>query len=55
MINRALECFPPVKVSIGVAWFGVADRAFAAMIEASDELMYESKNGGKNRIASRRY
>ena len=55
VVNRALECFPPVKVSVGVAWFGVADRAFAAMIEAADELMYEAKKSGKNCATSRAY
>lgn len=53
-VNSALEAFPPVKVSIGVAWFGKADRLFPAMLKAADELMYEVKESGKHDMRSRR-
>lgn len=53
-VNAALEAFPPVKASIGVAWFARADRLFPAMLKAADELMYEVKEGGKHDIRSRR-
>lgn len=54
-VNTALEDFPPVKASIGVAWFGEADRLFPAMLKAADELMYEVKESGKNAMSSRRF
>ena len=54
-VNDALHDFPPVKGSIGVAWFGGVDRTFDAMLKAADELMYEAKEGGKNRIRIRRF
>ena len=54
-VNAALEDFPPVKGSIGVAWFGVADCLFPAMLKAADELMYEVKESGKNDVLSRSF
>ncbi len=53
-VNTALKDFPPVKASIGVAWFGEADRSFPAMLKAADELMYEVKEGGKNDMRAQR-
>lgn len=55
VVNRALEAFPPVKVSVGVAWFGVADRTFSAMLNAADELMYEVKASIDDNVRSRRF
>lgn len=54
-VNAALKAFPPVKVSIGVAWFGKADCAFSAMLKAADALMYEVKESGKHDMRSRRF
>lgn len=54
-MNDALGSFPPVKGSIGVAWFGEVDRTFNAMLKAADELMYEVKGSGKNDMRSRRF
>ncbi|MGE5469540.1 MAG: GGDEF domain-containing protein [Bacteroidota bacterium] len=53
--DEVLEDFPPVKESIGVAWFEKADRPFQAMLKAADELMYEVKNQGKDNIRSSRF
>jgi diguanylate cyclase (GGDEF)-like protein len=53
-VDAALEAFPPVKVSIGVAWFDTADRSFPVMLKAADELMYEVKQSGKHDMRSRR-
>lgn len=53
-LDAALKAFPPVKVSIGVAWFAAADRLFPAMLTAADELMYEVKESGKHDMRSRR-
>lgn len=53
--NQALAVYPPVKASIGVAWFGEADRLFTAMLKAADELMYEVKESGKNDMRCRRF
>ena len=54
-VDIALQGFPPVKVSIGIAWFGEADRSFPAMLKAADELMYEVKKNGKDNVRSRRF
>lgn len=54
-VNTALQGFPPVKGSIGIAWFGEADRSFSAMLKAADELMYEVKKNGKGNVLSRRF
>jgi diguanylate cyclase (GGDEF)-like protein len=53
--SKVLEAFPPVRESIGVAWFEAADRPFLAMLEAADELMYEVKQGGKDDMRTRRF
>lgn len=54
-VNSALQGFPPVTGSIGVAWFEEVDRTFPAMLKAADELMYEVKESGKNNLRSRRF
>ncbi len=54
-VNGALEGYPPVKASIGVAWFAEIDRTFDAMLKAADELMYDVKESGKNSMRSRRF
>lgn len=54
-VIAALKDFPPVKGSIGIAWFGKADRLFPAMLKAADGLMYEVKESGKNDIRPRRF
>lgn len=54
-VNAALQDFPPVRGSIGIAWFGEADRSFPAMMKAADELMYEVKKSGKDDVRSRRF
>lgn len=52
-VDWALGVFPPVRASIGVAWFGQADRTFPAMLKAADDLMYEVKKGGKGAMLTR--
>ncbi len=54
-INAALDDFTPVKASLGVAWFEVAERPFPAMLDAADALMYSAKSGGNVGIVSRRF
>lgn len=54
-VNNALGDFPPVRASIGVAWFEEVDRAFPAMLKAADELMYEAKESGKHDTRLRRF
>ena len=54
-VNTALQDFPPVRGSIGLAWFGEADRSFSAMLKIADELMYEVKKSGKDNVCSRRF
>lgn len=52
-VNNALGAYPPVKASIGIAWFERIDQAFPEMLKAADELMYEVKQGGKNNLRMR--
>ncbi len=54
-VNAALEAFPPVKGSVGVAWFETADRLFPEMLKAADELMYEVKQSGAADMRLRRF
>lgn len=54
-VNSRLSAFPPVKTSLGVAWFGEIDRSFPAMLKNADELMYEVKTSGKGNIRSRQF
>jgi diguanylate cyclase (GGDEF)-like protein len=54
-VNAALEAFPPVKISIGLAWFGRVDRLFPSMLKAADKLMYEVKQSGKHDMRARRF
>jgi diguanylate cyclase (GGDEF)-like protein len=52
-VNEALNKYPPVRASVGVAWFGNIDQEFPSMLKAADELMFEVKAGGKNNILAR--
>lgn len=54
-VNAALAAFPPVKASLGIAWFGEADRLFPEMLKAADGLMYEEKESGKGDMRPRRF
>ena len=54
-LNEALERYPPVRASIGVAWFGKADRPFPDMLIAADQLMVEVKQGGKHNMRMKRF
>lgn len=49
-VRRGLADYPPISASIGIAWFGRADRPFAEMLCAADEIMYAVKNDGKNGV-----
>lgn len=52
-VNAALNDYPPVQASVGVAWFGNVDQEFPSMLRAADELMFEVKAAGKNNIIVR--
>lgn len=45
----------PVTFSIGVASYGVTPRDFDAALALADSLMYEVKNGGRNRVLQRAF
>ena len=45
----------PVTFSIGVASYDVTPRNFAGALAQADALMYEGKNGGRDRILQRTY
>lgn len=46
-IAAAMEPFPPVTASLGIAWFAQADVSFAEMLKEADALMYQVKHGTK--------
>jgi diguanylate cyclase (GGDEF)-like protein len=54
-VSCALEKYPPVSVSVGVAWFQVADQTFLTMLRIADDLMYIVKADGKSKVLSRRF
>lgn len=54
-LELALKPFPPVKASVGVAWFESADRPFVDMLKAADELMYAAKQHGKGQTKIQRF
>ena len=44
----------PVTVSIGLAWAGPTSEAtLQVLLDLADEAVYESKNGGRNRVSAR--
>jgi diguanylate cyclase (GGDEF)-like protein len=55
VIRQRLARFPPVTVSLGVAWFSVADRPFSEILKTADSLMYEVKENGKGAVRIRRF
>lgn len=52
-LARALEKYPPVKASIGIAWFSAVDRPFTEMLRLADNLMYEVKEQRKGTVLLR--
>ena len=44
-----------MTVSLGVAWFSVADRPFPEILKTADALMYEVKENGKGAVCIRRF
>jgi diguanylate cyclase (GGDEF)-like protein len=51
----ALVKFPPVSISIGIAWFESTVDNFQEMLEAADSLMYEIKQEGKHGMRTKRF
>jgi diguanylate cyclase (GGDEF)-like protein len=49
-IALALEPFPPVTASLGIAWFAHAEVGFADMLKEADALMYHVKHDTKGGI-----
>lgn len=54
-VATSLSAYPPVSVSIGVAWFQNWNGSFSAMLSAADTLMYEIKQEGKCGIRVRAF
>ncbi|WP_301102396.1 GGDEF domain-containing protein [Propionivibrio sp.] len=54
-INHALRDYPPVSVSVGVAWFEQVTAGFDEMVKAADTLMYEIKETGKQGVRSKHF
>lgn len=52
--HKALQKFPPVKLSIGLAWYEEINQSFPAMLEAADKLMYAAKENGKGNVRAQR-
>jgi diguanylate cyclase (GGDEF)-like protein len=55
LVNDATKEYPPISVSIGVAWFEGPDRPFESLLQDADELMYTVKIGGRNNLSVKRY
>ncbi len=53
-VNQAMNEFPPVSVSVGIAWFDSAECGFSAMLSSADAVMYEIKRDGKRGVRARR-
>lgn len=53
-VDGALAPFPPVSVSIGLAWFERPDRSFAQMLTSADQLMYRIKQSGRQGVRCER-
>lgn len=49
-LSAALEPYPPVGASVGVAWFQAATGDFETMMIAADDLMYAMKGAGKGGV-----
>jgi two-component system cell cycle response regulator len=44
----------PVTVSVGLAWAGPSSNAsLQALLDLADAAVYESKDGGRNRVSAR--
>lgn len=54
-IRRALQNYPPVSVSVGIAWFERAAADFDEMLNAADALMYEIKVTGKHGVQCKHF
>lgn len=54
-MNHSLKPFSPVATSVGMVWFETADRSFAEMLQAADELMYQVKASGKGNIRTQSF
>lgn len=53
-VNLAMNEFPPVSVSVGIAWFESAVCGFSVMLSSADAVMYEIKRDGKRGVRVRR-
>ena len=51
LVDLAKQNAWPVTFSIGAATFLAQPESLDEMIQSADELMYEAKRNGKNRIA----
>ena len=54
-VKHVSRDYAPVTCSIGMTWFGAVDRSFADMMKAADDLMYEAKLGGKDKVLFQRF
>lgn len=53
--GEALDGFPPVTASVGVAWYPRARPSMTAMLDDADAMMYEAKRAGGKDLRSRRF
>lgn len=49
-LRSALQAFPGVTASVGMAWFEAADRPFDVMLQSADAVMYVAKQSGKDAV-----
>lgn len=52
-IRQAMQEYPPVSASVGVAWYRTPRERFAEMLNAADALMYEVKQQRKSGVLAR--
>ncbi len=54
-IRRAMQEYPPVSASVGVAWYRTPGQRFADMLHGADALMYEVKQQSKSGVLVRSF
>jgi diguanylate cyclase (GGDEF)-like protein len=54
-LHETLRNYPPVRVSIGVAWFERVDQSIDDLLKVADQLMYEVKMSGKGDVRVQRF
>lgn len=54
-VNSALEGFPPVKASVGLAWHASVGGPITELLKEADKMMYEAKQAGGGTVRACRF